>query len=63
MSNLTQDNFTVTVKKRLLDKGLNVTSLAGQLDWSRNYVSRAINNNVYRSARRRIAKELGIRGL
>jgi len=62
MSLALQDNFTVAVKKRLLDKGLNVTKLAKKLGWSRNYVSRAINNDIYPTARREIGKELRIRG-
>jgi plasmid maintenance system antidote protein VapI len=61
MTTALQDNFTVVVKTRLLENKTSITALARKLDLSRNYVSRAINNPIFPTARLAIARELKLK--
>lgn len=56
----TQDNFTVSAKKRLIELGLTITELASIVGASRTATSQAINNGMHAPTRKRIADHLSI---
>jgi plasmid maintenance system antidote protein VapI len=61
MSDTSNNNFTMTVRHRLVDLQLSVTGLAKLIGRPRSTVSKAITGNKFPKVRRRIARRLGIK--
>lgn len=60
-TNREQADFTLRVKTRLWQLGMNVTDLAREVGLNRNTVSLAINRGLFSPTRSKIAEYLGIR--
>jgi plasmid maintenance system antidote protein VapI len=55
-----QEKFSITAKKRLLERRMTITALARKLGFARNTVSMAINHPILPTVRERVAKHLNI---
>jgi hypothetical protein len=55
-----KDKFATRVRIALLRRGETITQLASRLGYARNTVSMAINHGVFKPARARIRKDLGL---